>query len=55
VFGVRFDERVYSGQSVLAGKDRGEIIFLRGPTLARYDLKTQKAFWSRDLLDHKED
>ena len=49
VFAVRFPEKVYSGMSKLCGE--GQIVFLRGGTLARYDLKTQKEIWSRELLD----
>ena len=49
VFAVRFEDRVYSGMSKLAGKD--QLVFLRGGTLARYDLKSQKQIWSRDLVD----
>ncbi len=49
-FSVRFadDDRAYSGQSHLVGKD--QIIFLHGGTLARYDLKTKKQIWSQELI-----
>ena len=49
-FSVRFadDDRAYSGQSHLVGKD--QIIFLHGGTLARYDLKTKKPIWSQELI-----
>jgi PQQ-like domain len=49
VFAVRFPERVYSGMSKLCGTN--QIVFLRGGSLSRYDLKTQKEIWSRELLD----
>ena len=49
VFAVRFPEMVYSGAAKLCGQ--GQIVFLRGGSLARYDLKTQKEIWSRELLD----
>jgi hypothetical protein len=49
-FSVRFadDERAYSGQSHLVGKD--QLVFLHGGTLARYDLKTKKPVWSLELI-----
>lgn len=49
VFAVRFPELVHSGAAKLAGQ--GQIVFLRGGSLARYDLKTQKEIWSRELID----
>ena len=49
VFTVRFPEKVYSGMARLCGE--GQLVFLRGGTLARYDLKTQKEIWSCELLD----
>ena len=49
VFAVRFPELVHAGAAKLAGQ--GQIVFLRGGSLARYDLKTQKEIWSRELLD----
>jgi outer membrane protein assembly factor BamB len=52
VFSVRFDDRAYSGQVRLCGKD--QIVFLHGATLARYDLKTKKEIWSRSLLDKQQ-
>jgi len=48
-FSVRFEDKVYSGMSKLCGRE--QIVFLRGGTLARYDLKTQKQIWSRELVD----
>ena len=51
-FSVRFPEPSYSGQSRLCGKD--QIVFLHGDTLARYDLKTKKEIWSRQLVDKKQ-
>lgn len=49
-FAVRFadDDRAYSGQSQLVGKD--QIVFLHGGTLARYDLKAKKPVWSQELI-----
>jgi hypothetical protein len=49
VFAVRFSENVYSGMSKLCRAN--QIVFLRGGSLSRYDLKTQKEVWSRELLD----
>jgi outer membrane protein assembly factor BamB len=51
IFAVRFDEKVYSGQSAFAGTN--QIVFLHGDTLARYDLKLNKEIWSRHLVDKK--
>jgi PQQ-like domain len=51
VFAVRFPENVYSGMSKLGGTN--QIVFLRGGSLSRYDLKTRKEIWSRELLDKK--
>ena len=48
-FSVRFAEAAYSGESVLCGKD--QIVFLHGGTLARHDMKSKEAVWSRQLLD----
>ncbi len=49
-FSVRFDDtdRAYSGATQLVGGD--QIVFLHGGTLARYDLKTKKQIWSRELV-----
>ena len=49
-FSVRFadDDRAYAGSLQLVGTD--QIVFLHGGTLARYDLKTGKAVWSRELV-----
>ncbi len=49
VFSVRFPEPSYSGQSVFCGTD--QIVFLRGGTLARHDMKAGKEVWSRSLID----
>jgi hypothetical protein len=51
-FSVRFedDNRAYHGTSFLAGQD--QIVFLHGGTLARYDLKTKKAVWTRELISN---
>jgi putative pyrroloquinoline-quinone binding quinoprotein len=53
VFSVRFDEPSYSGHSVISGKERDQIIFLHGATLARYDMRSKKEVWSVDLTDRK--
>ena len=47
---VRFEDndRGYSGRSQLVGK--GQLVFLHGGTLARYDLKTKKQMWSQELV-----
>jgi len=49
IFSVRLAESSYSGQSAFAGTD--QIVFLHGGTLARYDMKTGKEIWSRELID----
>jgi len=51
-FSVRFEEPAYSGESAFAAED--DIVFLHGSLLARYDLKTKKEIWSRELLDEKQ-
>jgi hypothetical protein len=51
IFSVRFEDRAYSGTSAFAGKDKDQIVFLHGFTLARYDVKKKKQIWSRDLMD----
>ena len=48
-FSVRFAEAAYSGSSSL-GADH-QLVFLHGGTLARYDIKSGKEIWSRELLD----
>ena len=50
VFAVRFadDDRAYAGSAELVGQD--QIVFLHGGTLARYDLKSRKQIWSRELV-----
>ena len=50
LFSVRFadDDRAYAGGAQLIDAD--QIVFLHGGTLARYDLKTQKQIWSRELV-----
>jgi hypothetical protein len=53
IFSVRFDTPSYSGQSVLCGEDQGQVVFLHGDVLARYDLKSKKQVWSFHLLDPK--
>lgn len=51
-FAVRFEDRVASGASWLCGPD--QIVFLRGGTLARYNLKSKKEIWSHYLIDKRE-
>jgi len=51
-FSVPFTEPAFSGQTVLCGK--GQIVFLHGDTLARYDMKQKKEVWSRRLLDKQQ-
>lgn len=51
-FAVRFEnEPVMSGASALCGP--GQIVFIHGDKLARYDLKTKKEVWRRQLVDRK--
>jgi len=47
---VLFDDtdRAYFGASQLVGQD--QIVFLHGGTLARYNLKTKKQVWLRELI-----
>lgn len=52
VFSVTFADAAYSGQSAFAGKD--QIIFLRGDTLARHNMKLKQQIWSRRLADQKQ-
>ena len=49
VFSVRFTDSARSGGSKLCGKS--QIVFLHGGTLARYDIRSKKEIWSRDLID----
>ncbi len=49
IFAVRFPEPAYSGQSAFCATN--QIVFLHGPTLARYDMAQKKEIWSRDLVD----
>jgi len=52
VFAVRFeDEMAKSGQSALA--EDGQIIFIHGDKLARYDIKSKKQVWLKHLVDKK--
>jgi outer membrane protein assembly factor BamB len=51
-FSVRFDdEPAMSGESAVC--DGGQIVFIHGSKLARYDLKSKKQVWLRHLVDHK--
>jgi hypothetical protein len=54
IFSVRFPERSYSGQSAIGGNQRDQIVFLHGVTLARYDLKSGKEIWSRQMVDREQ-
>jgi hypothetical protein len=54
VFSVRFPEPAYSGQSVITGKDKDQIVFLHGGTLARHELRQKKQIWSCELIDQKQ-
>jgi hypothetical protein len=54
VFSVRFPAPSYSGKSLVAGKDKDQLVFLHGGTLARYNLKTKEMIWSRELIDRKQ-
>lgn len=51
-FAVRFeDEPAMSGSSAVCPE--GQIVFLHGSKLARYDLKSKKEVWLRHLVDKK--
>jgi hypothetical protein len=51
-FAVRFeDEPAMSGESALC--ENGQIVFIHGDKLARYDWKSGKQIWLRHLLDKK--
>ncbi len=51
-FAVRFEnEPAMSGVSALS--DPGQLVFIHGDKLARYDLKTKKEVWRRQLVDKK--
>jgi outer membrane protein assembly factor BamB len=51
-FAVRFeDEPAMSGESAIC--DNGQIVFLHGDKLARYDWKAKRQIWLRHLLDRK--
>ncbi len=52
VFSVRFTDPAYFGQSKLCATN--QFVFLHGGTLARWDLKTKKQVWSRELVDRKQ-
>jgi hypothetical protein len=53
VFSVRFPQPAFAGQSLVSGKEKDQLIFLHGGTLARYDLKKNQKLWSLELLDRK--
>ncbi|HEY3761301.1 MAG TPA: PQQ-binding-like beta-propeller repeat protein [Verrucomicrobiae bacterium] len=50
-FSVAFDQISHSGSSYLAD---GQIVFLHGGTLARYDMKTGKQAWSKQLISQEQ-
>lgn len=51
-FAVRFEnDPAMSGASAFCGP--GQIVFIHGDKLARYDLKTKKEVWRRPLVDKK--
>ena len=53
VFTVRFDDDpAMSGESAVC--DGGQIVFIHGAKLARYDLKSKKQIWLRHLVDSKQ-
>jgi hypothetical protein len=52
-FSVRFPELAFSGQSVICGEKKDQIVFLHGDTLARYEIPSKKEIWSLKLLDRK--
>jgi hypothetical protein len=52
IFSVRFAESSYSGQSAVGGTHQDQIVLLHGATLARYDLKSGKEIWSRQVLEN---
>lgn len=52
VFAVRFeDEPAMSGSSAVC--EGGQIVFLHGAKLGRFDLKSKKEVWMRHLVDKK--
>ncbi len=51
-FAVRFGDVAWSGASAFAPDD--QIVFLHGGLLARYDMKSRKEIWSRQLVDEKQ-
>src|SRR5277367_5169887 len=50
-FSVKFDNRSFSGTSFATN---GQIVFLHGGTLARYNLKTKKPAWSLELVTQQQ-
>ncbi|HLP78716.1 MAG TPA: PQQ-binding-like beta-propeller repeat protein, partial [Candidatus Paceibacterota bacterium] len=48
VFAVSFPDGLRSGQSEFCGKD--QLVFRHWLTLSRYDLKSKKEVWSRELV-----
>jgi outer membrane protein assembly factor BamB len=52
VFAVRFeDDPAMSGESAVC--EGGQIVFIHGDKLARYDLKSKQRIWMRELVDQK--
>jgi hypothetical protein len=51
-FSVRFDDPAYTGEGRFCGKD--QIVFLHGPTLARYDIKAKTKIWSLELYTRQQ-
>ncbi len=52
-FAVRFEnEPAMSGMSAVCGA--GQLVFIHGDKLARYDLKTKQEVWSRSLVDKQQ-
>ena len=51
-FSVRFDDPAYTGEGRFCGPD--QIVFLHGPTLARYDIKAKKKIWSLELYTRQQ-
>ena len=50
-FAATFDQTSHTGSSYL---NDGQIVFLHGGTLARYDMKTGKQVWSKELVSQEQ-